>query len=79
MRPCAVKGLRTEVCCDVQVWLATCKGTAEQVAVKILELDNMACDLVSNADRFKTCSNVQFARRSEHIAPAHSSLDARQS
>ena len=46
-RPCAVKGLRTEVCCDVQVWLATCKATAEQGAVKILELDNMACDLVS--------------------------------
>ena len=43
----AVKGLPIEMCCVIQVWLATCKATTEQVAVKILELDNMACDLVS--------------------------------
>ena len=47
MLQCAVEGTSTEVCCDTQVWLATCKATMEQVAVKILELDNMACDLVS--------------------------------
>lgn len=33
--------------CILQVWLATCKAFGDQVALKILELDNMACDLVS--------------------------------
>lgn len=32
----------------LQVWLATCKPLGEQVALKILELDNMAVDLVSS-------------------------------
>jgi len=31
----------------MQVWLATCKPLGEQVGLKILELDNMAVDLVS--------------------------------
>ena len=29
------------------MWLATCKPLGEKIALKILELDNMAVDLVS--------------------------------
>ena len=34
-----------------QVWLARCVPLEEEVALKIIEMDNMACDLVSWAAR----------------------------
>ena len=35
----------------LQVWLAKCKPLDEDVALKIIEMDNMACDLVRMQDR----------------------------
>ena len=42
------KDCTTELaCCSVlQVWLAKCKPLDEDVALKIIEMDNMTCDLV---------------------------------
>ena len=31
---------------NAQVWLGRCKGSQEQVALKLLDLDSLNCDLV---------------------------------